>query len=103
MKMNDDSHGASPKRVGITFCGGCNQSYDRVALAGNIRDAVSGRRDLVYSSNGPFDAVIVICGCDCACADTEGFGRARILTVRRFLTADEVLSMLGDLFGQQDG
>lgn len=74
--------GRKPRRVRLKFCGGCNPQYDRLALAGRIKQMIAADDDLVMCHDDDPDLVIAICGCPTACAEVAGFGEARIVMVK---------------------
>ena len=59
-------------KIRVKYCGGCNPRYDRKAVTERLRAAfpedtfVEGGDD-----EGPFDHVIVLCGCSAVCASHE--------------------------------
>ncbi|MCC8109390.1 MAG: hypothetical protein LIQ30_10200 [Planctomycetes bacterium] len=56
--------------VAVKYCGGCNCSYDRVAMVGELREqfpAVNFRNAEGGDESDP-DLVLVICGCPSVCA-----------------------------------
>lgn len=60
-------------RAAVKYCGGCNPRYDRVGFRHRLEAAFSERVDFVNASEeGPFDLVLVVCGCTAACADHRG-------------------------------
>jgi NAD(P)-dependent dehydrogenase (short-subunit alcohol dehydrogenase family) len=72
-------------KVGLKFCGGCRARYDRAAAARRMREALSGTIEFVAPDSGEAAFVLVICGCETACADTRPFAHRMI----RFLTSEE--------------
>ncbi|WP_066648742.1 hypothetical protein [Christensenella timonensis] len=68
--------------IGIKYCGGCNQRYERTEIARNLkRDFPESR--IVTAGTGEIDFAVIICGCTSACAlhDTiEGRYGKMILT-----------------------
>jgi hypothetical protein len=72
------------KRIAVTFCGGCEATYDRVAYLRKIRRAGRGRIAWVTLDDPPFDAVLLINGCGKACKekDLEEIGVPAIVSVR---------------------
>lgn len=57
--------------VRIKYCGGCNPRYDRKAVAEKLRAAFPESRFVEMGDEGPFDRVIVLCGCSASCASHE--------------------------------
>lgn len=60
-------------RVAVKYCGGCNCSYDRVALVEQLRRRFPAISIVnAESQDGiPPDLVLVICGCSSACASHD--------------------------------
>ncbi len=59
-------------RVRVKYCGGCNPSYDRVALVEALKERLSGRVVLV-TDDREIAGVLAVQGCDTACADVSAF------------------------------
>lgn len=55
----------------MKFCGGCDPSYDRVEYWQSVRSAAEGRAEWCRLDEGGFEAVLVINGCQRACASKE--------------------------------
>lgn len=57
-------------RIAVKYCGGCNPRYDRPGFRTRLEARLAGRAEFVNASaEGPFDLVLVVCGCTAACAD----------------------------------
>jgi 4-hydroxybutyrate CoA-transferase len=72
-----------PKRVRITYCGGCNPRYDRTAVAAKLRAAFPEIGLVEASDDAPAHFVAVICGCPAACAshqDMRGLDGKMVIT-----------------------
>ena len=57
--------------IGIRYCGGCNPRYDRVAAVNKLKSLLP---EMAFESVQPdhdYDSVVVVCGCDAACAKTD--------------------------------
>ncbi len=57
-------------QIGIKYCGGCQEYYDRIAGAKYIQAAC--RDTAVFSparENTTYDLILVICGCTVLCPD----------------------------------
>jgi len=61
-------------RIRIKYCGGCNPTYDRVALVEDVKMRLEGRVTWVSSDADPCDQVLAVHGCQTACADLSAFG-----------------------------
>ena len=60
-------------RVGVKFCGGCNETYSRGQYYIKLRESLKDF-DFEYAlSNVEYDRLLVICGCKSACASIDGF------------------------------
>ena len=75
------SENEEPVRIGITYCGGCNPDYDRVALAGEMARRLAGRVRFVPAGPEASDMVLAIQGCATACADLSAFEGSRVITI----------------------
>jgi 4-hydroxybutyrate CoA-transferase len=56
------------KRIGIKYCGGCNPSYERVEIVQRAKSQLNHQFHFVHHDQPDIDAVILICGCQRACA-----------------------------------
>lgn len=74
------------KRIALKYCGGCDPGYDRVEYFRKIQNAADGKIEWVSVDEGDFEAVLVICGCDTACAAEKmapaNCGSRRLILVR---------------------
>ena len=69
-------------RLALKYCGGCNPDYDRVAVAASIRARLDGRVEFVTAGDGSgVDIVLLLAGCETACADLDQFAGSEIMTV----------------------
>lgn len=69
--------------VRFYFCGGCNQRHDRGMFAERLRRKYGDVSFVMPAYEGECDGVIVICGCNAACANHHGYeGRYGKLIVR---------------------
>lgn len=60
--------------IGVKFCGGCNEGYDRAAAFEAIRDHFSGRADFEYADeNMTYDALLLLSGCTNRCASIDQY------------------------------
>jgi 4-hydroxybutyrate CoA-transferase len=61
--------------VRVKYCGGCNASYDRTALARRIQEAFPSisfvRADEAHEDERDF--ALAVCGCPVKCADYKDF------------------------------
>ena len=72
-------------KVALKFCGSCNPQIDLTALAAGVRSHIAGRIDfeMVPADANGLDLLIILCGCQRACADKEeiwGTARQHIVT-----------------------
>ncbi|WP_332236629.1 hypothetical protein [Sporolactobacillus sp. KGMB 08714] len=70
-------------KIRVKFCGGCNPRYDRGEIVRQLRTDFPDI-DVVFSGEAEADLVVVICGCEVACADHAALhGRlGKIILVR---------------------
>ncbi len=59
-------------KVRVKYCGGCNPRFDRKAVTERLK-AGFPRTEFVEmgDDDGPFDHVVVICGCPAECTSHE--------------------------------
>ena len=56
----------------MKYCGGCNPRYDRKAVVERLKTAFPDTEFVeTGDDDGPFDHVIVLCGCSATCASHE--------------------------------
>ena len=58
--------------VGIKYCGGCNPRFDRVAEACALARDYPQHCFVRAGCKTEMDLLLVICGCQVACADISG-------------------------------
>lgn len=54
--------------VAIKYCGGCNPRFDRPAFVQRLAGEHPAVRFVSASSPGPYEGVLVVCGCTAQCA-----------------------------------
>lgn len=64
--------------VGIKYCGGCNPTYDRLALVEAMKVRLAGVVDWAASNHDDCDVWVAVMGCDTACADLTTCGGAEV-------------------------
>ena len=59
-------------KVRVKYCGGCNPRFDRKEVMERLK-ASFPKAEFVESGDdeGPFDRVVVLCGCSASCASHE--------------------------------
>jgi len=60
-------------RIGVKYCGGCNPSYDRVALVKRMEKTLVKKAEFISFQEENVDLVLVVCGCETGCVDTRVF------------------------------
>ena len=63
-----------PVRVGLKYCGGCNERYDRMGTYRGIVSQCSEHTQFVAAAGREqeeFDLVMVLCGCQAQCPNTS--------------------------------
>ena len=59
-------------KVRVKYCGGCNPRYDRRVELGRLKVAFPEAEFVeMGDDDGPFEYVIVLCGCSAVCASHE--------------------------------
>ncbi len=59
--------------LGVKYCGGCNPSYERVALVRTLSLRLKGRARLVCCEDRRARHLLVVAGCESACVDLAPF------------------------------
>ncbi len=90
---------AGGKTVRIRFCGGCNPEYDRLAVAGHIKERLFSAGYRLASGDAPADIVVAVCGCACACADVSGIDRGKVIFITNPAMADKIDVLISSLSG----
>lgn len=60
-------------KIGLKYCGGCNPTYDRGAMAEKIQRELDDQADFVTTLDEDVNMVLSIQGCDVSCADLKPF------------------------------
>ena len=81
-------------KVAIKYCGGCNPGYDRVALAGYIKNSLHGRVKFVSLDSEDVDIVLAVEGCKTCCADLSAFEGKPIHFISQLEDAGKFLQKL---------
>lgn len=55
--------------IGIKYCGGCNPHYDRTKYLNKIMESFENYKFEYAKENNSYDIILVINGCNRACAD----------------------------------
>ncbi|MEE4265769.1 MAG: hypothetical protein V2I56_23985 [Desulfobacteraceae bacterium] len=79
-------------KVGIKYCGGCNPSYDRVALVKQIERRLKGKVAFVSAADDNVDLVLAVEGCNTACADLSLFDDHKIRILTQIEDADDFIT-----------
>lgn len=61
---------AEGAEIGIRYCGGCNPTYDRVAVVKRLRKLLPEYTFTAAQPGKSYDAVLVVSGCPTACTGT---------------------------------
>jgi hypothetical protein len=70
-------------KIGLKYCGGCNPTYDRVALVKKIERRLRKEVEFVSPESEGVDLVLAVQGCSTACADLSAFRGMEIRTITR--------------------
>lgn len=80
--------------VGIKFCGGCNPKYDRGDVAKLLMKNLE-YYDIEYvNKDKSYDIVIVLQGCERACANLKNINTKRQYSITSFSEALDVYKIL---------
>lgn len=71
-------------RIALKYCGGCDPAFDRVKYWQRINNVAAGMIEWVRIEEPPFEAVLLINGCNTACKerDMEHERNWRIVSVK---------------------
>ena len=69
--------------IGVKYCGGCNPTYDRVALVKGIEKRLRGKASLVRAESEGVALVLAVEGCATACADLSPFEGLEVWIITR--------------------
>ena len=78
------------QRIGVKYCGGCNPSYDRVALVKRMERDLSNEAEFVSFEAHPLDLIMVVCGCETACVETGRFKGIPVWVIKGNLDGEGV-------------
>jgi len=85
------------KRVALKYCGGCNPAYERVEYVRWIQDEAGAGIEWVTLDDDGFEGVLLINGCERACAERERSsvsGRRVVSITHRTLLPREIIALL---------
>ena len=60
----------SNSEIGVRYCGGCNSTYDRVAVVTRIKELLPELIFVKAQPGKPYAAVLIVNGCSNACTST---------------------------------
>jgi hypothetical protein len=73
-------------KFGIKYCGGCNPQYDRVLIASRFKERIGYEHSVEPVKEGDiYDIAIILCGCTCACANTEAI---KVINKKLYMTSE---------------
>lgn len=67
--------------IGLKYCGGCNPTYDRVALVAQLEKRLYGKVQFVSPERKEVGLILAVQGCSTACADLSAFQGLEIRTI----------------------
>ena len=67
--------------IGVKFCGGCNPMYDRGKLFEKTKEAYPDYTFEMADDTRKYEKLLVICGCERACADTSRYDFEREIRI----------------------
>ena len=61
--------------IGVKYCGGCREQYERKAEFEKVKAAIPDDRAIFVSAKEGevYDSLVVICGCPVCCADISKY------------------------------
>lgn len=83
-------------KIGIKYCGGCNNRYDRAGFVNKLKNGVDG---MEYVQQGEvYDHLLVVCGCPSCCASIQNIAvNGSIIYIKSTKDFDEVYNKLTQL------
>jgi len=84
-------------RIGVKYCGGCNPSYDRVALAKRMEKTLDKEAEFISFQARNLDLVLVVCGCETACVDISAFKQVPVRVIVSVLDGEV---FMGGIMGE---
>ncbi|MEJ2023515.1 MAG: hypothetical protein P8Y00_00570 [Deltaproteobacteria bacterium] len=78
------------QRIGVKYCGGCNPSYDRVALVKRMERDLSDEAEFFPFEARALDLILVVCGCETACVETSRFKGIPVRVIEGALDGEAV-------------
>ena len=91
-----NSHSDPKLRIGLKYCGGCNPTYDRVALVKKIQKHLQGKVEFVSPERKDVDLILAVQGCSTACADLSAFQGLRIRTITNIEDGENFIKELAE-------
>ena len=70
--------------IGVKFCGGCNPMYDRGKLFEKTKEAYPDHTFEMADDTRKYETLLVICGCERACADTARYDFEREIRISTY-------------------
>jgi hypothetical protein len=75
----------SIRKIGLKYCGGCSQRYDRVKQVRRIKEELGGTIEFVPPHEPGTDFILAVMGCDTACANLHSLEGKQI----RLITSEK--------------
>ncbi|GAA0177779.1 hypothetical protein SH2C18_09460 [Clostridium sediminicola] len=83
-------------KIGIKYCGGCNNRYDRAAFVNKLRNVVEGME--YVQPEEVYDYLLVVCGCPSCCASIDNIAvKGSIIYIKSAEDFDDVYNKLTGL------
>lgn len=83
--------------IGIKYCGGCNQSFDRVGFVKSLKQEFAGMTFENADKNTCYDLIIVVNGCTRACANNISLNYQQIFHVTKEIDLENVKKVILNL------
>lgn len=87
----------TPAVIAIKYCGGCDPSFDRVAVFNEIKERLGKKIEWVLAGDYSDVPVLVMCGCATACADTNQLNGNRVIRISDSMDIHSVVAELENL------
>lgn len=66
-------------KVGVKFCGGCQNRYNRKKALQTIREGLNGAEFEFVHDGGVYDVLLVLAGCHIKCASIEDYAAEHVI------------------------
>ena len=89
--------------VGIKYCGGCREQYDRKGAVQNLQEALACENIefVQVEKDRLYDVLLVINGCQSRCADLTNYNACRIIATDSFDGCTQAQNELKEMINKE--